>query len=66
MTGPQPRIPAATAPCSEPGIGGERHPRGDVRGHHPVLGDRDQQQIEEVALVLGRLAAGQQQMEVLA
>ena len=37
-------------------VGGERHPRGDVGGHHPVLGDRDQQQVEEEALVLGRLA----------
>ena len=65
ITGPQPRIPAATAPWSEPGVGGERHPRGDVRGHHPVLGDRDEQQVEEEALVLGRLVAGEQQVEVL-
>ena len=34
------------------GVGRERHARGDVRGHHPVLGDRDEQQVEEVALVL--------------
>ena len=46
-------------------VGGQRHPRGDVGGHHPVLGDRDEQQVEEVALVLGRLAAGEQQVEVL-
>ena len=46
-------------------VGGERHPRGDVRRHHPVLGDRDEQQVEEVALVLGRLVAGEQQVEVL-
>ena len=65
ITGPQPRIPAATAPCSEPGIGGQRHPRGDVGRHHPVLGDRDQQQVEEEALLLGRLLAGEQQVEVL-
>ena len=47
------------------GIGGQGHPRGDVRRHHPVLGDRDQQHIEEEALVIGRLAAGEQQVEVL-
>ncbi len=46
-------------------VGGERHPRRDVGGHHPVLGDRDQQQVEEVALLLGRLLAGEQQVEVL-
>ena len=39
------------------GVGGERHPRGDVGRHHPVLGDRDEQQVEEVALLLGRLVA---------
>ena len=47
------------------GVGGERHPRGDVRGHHPVLGDRDEQQVEEVALVRGGLLAAQEQVEVL-
>ena len=47
------------------GVGGERHPRRDVRRHHPVLGDRDQQQVEEEALVVGGLVAGQQQVEVL-
>ena len=46
-------------------VGRERHPRRDVRRHQPVLRDRDQQQVEEVALVLGRLVAGQQQVEVL-
>ena len=46
-------------------VGRERHPRGDVRRHHPVLGDRDEQQVEEEALVVGRLVAGQQQVEVL-
>ena len=30
-----------------------------------MLGDADQEQIEEVALLLGRLAAGEQQVEVL-
>jgi hypothetical protein len=30
-----------------------------------VLGDRHQQQIEEVALLLARLLAGEQQVEVL-
>ena len=47
------------------GVGGERHARRDVGRHHPVLGDRDQQQVEEEALVVGRLAAGEQQVEVL-
>ena len=46
-------------------IGVERHARGDVGRHHPVLGDRDQQEIEEVALVVGGLLPGEQQMEVL-
>jgi hypothetical protein len=46
-------------------VGGERHPRGDVGGHHPVLGDRDQQQVEEVALLLGRLLPREEQVEVL-
>ena len=30
-----------------------------------MLGNRDQEQVEEVALLLGRLAAGEQQVEVL-
>jgi len=30
-----------------------------------VLGDRDEQEVEEEALVLGRLVAGKQQVEVL-
>jgi len=30
-----------------------------------VLGDRDQEQVEEVPLVLGRLGTGQEQVEVL-
>ena len=47
------------------GVGGEGHPRGDVGGHHPVLGDRDQEQIEEEALLRARLPPGEQQMEVL-
>ena len=37
------------------GVGRERHPRRDVGRHHPVLRDRDEQQIEEEALVVGRL-----------
>jgi len=47
------------------GVGGERHPRRDVRGHQAVLGDRDEQQFEEEALFLARLLAGQQEVEVL-
>jgi hypothetical protein len=47
------------------GVGSKRHARSDVRGHHPVLGDRDEQQVEKEALVVGRFAAGEQQVEVL-
>ena len=46
-------------------VGRERHPGGDVRRHQPVLGDRDQHQVEELALLVGRLAARQQEVEVL-
>ena len=64
-TGPAAEDPRRHGALQRARVGGERHPRGDVRGHHPVLGDRHQQQVEEVALVLGRLLAGQQQVEVL-
>ena len=47
-----------------PGVGGERHPRDDVGRHHPVLGDRDEEEVEEVALVVGRLLPREQQVEV--
>jgi hypothetical protein len=47
------------------GVCRERHPRRDVGGHHPVLGDRDEQQVEEEALVVGGLAAREQEVEVL-
>ncbi len=47
------------------GVGRERHARGHVGRHHPVLGDRDQQQIEEEALVVARLAPREQQVEVI-
>ena len=57
--------PGGDGALKRPGIGGERHPGRDVRGHHPVLGDGDQEQVEEVALLVGRLLAGQQEMEVL-
>jgi hypothetical protein len=52
-------------PLERFGIGRESHSRGHVGGHHPVLGDRDEQEIEEEALLLGRLAAGEQKMKVL-
>ena len=54
--GPQPRIPAATAPCSEPGSAASVIRAATLRRHHPVLGDRDEQQVEEEALLVGRLA----------
>ena len=50
--------PRRDGPVQRSGVGGKRHARGDVGGHHPVLGDCDEQQVEEEALVVGRLAAG--------
>ena len=47
------------------GIAAQRHPRRLDARHQPVLGDRDEQQVEEEPLVVRRLAAGEQQMEVL-
>ena len=47
------------------GICSEGNPSRDVGRHHPVLGDRDKQQVEEEPLLLVRLAAGEQQVEVL-
>jgi hypothetical protein len=46
-------------------VRGQRHPRRDAGRHHPVLGNRDEQQVEEEPLVVGRLFAGQEEMEVL-
>jgi hypothetical protein len=46
-------------------VGGERHPGGDVGRHHSVLGDRNEQEVEEVALFLGRLSAGDEQVKIL-
>jgi hypothetical protein len=46
------------------GVGSERHPRRDARRHHPVLGDRDEQEVEEEPLIVGRLLAGEQEVEV--
>ena len=43
-------------------VGGERHSRRDVGRHHPVLRDADEEHIEEEAVVVGRLAAGEQQV----
>ena len=57
--------PRRHRPLKRPRIGRECHPRGHVGRHHPVLGDRDEKEIEEVALVFRRLTPGQQQMEVL-
>ena len=33
-------------------VGRQRHPGGDVRRHHPVLGDRHEQRIQEEPLFL--------------
>ena len=65
ITGPAAEDPGGDCALQRARIGGERHPRGDVRRHHPVLCDRDQQQVQEEPLVLGRLITGQQQVEVL-
>ena len=46
-------------------VGGQRHARRDVGGHHPVLGDRHEQEVEEVALVVVRLATADEQVEVV-
>ena len=67
---PEDDRPAAEDPCRDralqrSGVRRQRHPRRDVGGHHPVLGDRDEQQVEEEVLVGGRLAASEQQVEVL-
>ena len=66
MTGPAAEDPGRDRALQRSRVGRERHPRRDVGRHHPVLGDRDEQQVEEEALVVGRLAAGEQQVEVLA
>ena len=52
-------------PLERARVGGQRHPGGNVGGHHPVLGDRDQHQVEEVPLLLGGLAPGEEEVEVL-
>ena len=57
--------PRRDGPVQRFRVGRERHPRRDVARHHPVLRDRDEEQVEEEALVVGRLAAGEQEMEVL-
>ena len=52
-------------PLQRAGVGVVGHPRGLVGRHQPVLGDGDEQEVEEEALRLGRLAAGDQQVEVV-
>ena len=58
-------MPAATAPCSDSGSAASVMRALTLVGIMPVLGDRDEQEVEEVALILGRLAPGEQQVEVL-
>ena len=62
---PRPEDPGRYRAVERSGIGGERHPRGHVRRHHPVLRDRHEQQVEKEALLLRRLVAGEQQVEEL-
>jgi hypothetical protein len=57
--------PGRDGALQRPGVGGQRHPGRDVGGHQPVLGDRHQQQVEEEALVVRRLLAGQEEVEIL-
>src|SRR5581483_4173184 len=45
--------------------GGEGDAGGDVARHQPVLRDRQQEGVEQVALLGRRLASGQEQVEVL-
>ncbi len=56
--------PGRDGPLKGVGVRRERHARRDVRRHQPVLGDRHQEQVEEEALLLARLLAGQQQVDV--
>src|SRR3954449_2536757 len=55
--------PGSHGPLQGSWIGCEGHPRRNVGRHHPVLCDRYEQQVEEVELLLGRLAAREQQVE---
>ena len=64
MTGPAAEDPRRDRALQRAGVGGQRHAGRDVGRHHPVLGDRDEQEVEEEALLLGRLAPGDQQVEV--
>ena len=63
--GPAPEDPRRDRALQRVGVGGERHPGRDVRRHHPVLGDRDEQDVEEEPLLVRRLAAREEQVEVL-
>ena len=49
--------PRSDGPVERAGIGGERHAGRDIARHHPVLRDADEEEVEEEALVLGRLVA---------
>ena len=55
MTGPQPRMPAATARLKRVGRGVVGHAGGDDGRRQAMLGDGDEQEIEKEALVVGRL-----------
>jgi 5-methyltetrahydropteroyltriglutamate--homocysteine methyltransferase len=57
--------PGRDGPLQRIRIRSKRHPRGEVRWHQPVLGDRHEQQVEEEVLLLGRLLAGEEQVKVL-
>ena len=65
ITGPQPRIPAATAPCSEPGSAASVIRAATLVGIIPCSAIATSSRSRKYALVLGRLLAGEQQVEVL-
>ena len=51
MTLPAPRMPAATAACEQFGGSVVSHARRDHRRCQAVLGDGDEEEVEEIALV---------------
>ena len=65
ITGPQPRIPAATAPCSESGSAASVIRAATFVGIIPCSAIATSSRSRKYALLLGRLLAGEQQVEVL-
>ena len=63
ITVPQPKTPAATAPCKRRRVGRIGHARGLHRGRQPMLGEREQADVEEKGLVFGRRSSGREKEE---